>query len=201
MCPGGHIVPSATAREEVVVNGMSASTRSSRYANSGMVVAIEQEDLIKYAKYGELAGLVFQQEMEKMAWEAGGKTQAAPAQRMVDFTNGKFSNTLNDCSYIPGVNSAPLHELLPSMISNRLQEGFKIFGRKMKGYFTNDANILGVESRTSSPVRIPRDEVLLSHPQINNLYPCGEGAGYAGGIVSAAIDGERCADAIKKSLA
>jgi len=201
MCPGGHIVPSATEPGEVVVNGMSASTRSSRYANSGMVVAIEEEDLIKYAKYGELAGLVFQQEMEKMAWEAGGKTQAAPAQRMVDFTNGKFSNTLNDCSYIPGVNSAPLHELLPSMISNRLQEGFKIFGRKMKGYFTNESNILGVESRTSSPVRIPRDEVLLSHPQINNLYPCGEGAGYAGGIVSAAIDGERCAEAIKKLLA
>ena len=201
MCPGGHIVPSATEPGEVVVNGMSASTRSSRYANSGMVVAIEQEDLIKYAKYGELAGLVFQQEMEKMAWEAGGKTQAAPAQRMVDFTNGKFSNTLNDCSYIPGVNSAPLNELLPSMISNRLQEGFKIFGRKMKGYFTNEANILGVESRTSSPVKIPRNEVLLSHPQINNLYPCGEGAGYAGGIISAAIDGERCAEAIKKSLA
>ena len=201
MCPGGHIVPSATSPGEVVVNGMSASTRSSRYANSGIVVAIEQENLIKYSKCGELAGLVFQQEMEKMAWEAGGKTQAAPAQRMVDFTNGKFSNTLNDCSYIPGVNSAPLHELLPSMISNRLQEGFKIFGRKMKGYFTNEANILGVESRTSSPVRIPRDEVLLSHPQINNLYPCGEGAGYAGGIVSAAIDGERCADAIKKLLA
>ena len=122
MCPGGHIVPSATEQGEVVVNGMSASTRSSRYANSGMVVAIEQEDLIKYNKYGELAGLVFQQEMEKMAWEAGGKTQAAPAQRMVDFNNGKLSNKLNDCSYIPGINSAPLHELLPSMISNRLQE-------------------------------------------------------------------------------
>ena len=110
----------------------------------------KQEDLIKYTKYGELAGLVFQQEMEKMAWEAGGKTQAAPAQRMVDFTNGKFSNTLNECSYIPGINSAPLHELLPSMISNRLQEGFKIFGRKMKGYFTNEANILGVETRTTT---------------------------------------------------
>ena len=137
MCPGGHIVPSATEPGEVVVNGMSASTRSSRYANSGMVVAIETEDLQAYTHHGELAGLIFQQEMEKMAWEAGGKTQAAPAQRMVDFTNGKFSNTLNDCSYIPGINSAPLHELLPSMICNRLQEGFKIFGRKMKGYFTN----------------------------------------------------------------
>ena len=201
MCPGGHIVPSATAPGEVVVNGMSASTRSSRYANSGMVVAIEQEDLIKFSKYGELAGLAFQQEMEKMAWEAGGKTQSAPAQRMVDFVNGKTSNTLNDCSYIPGINSVPLHELLPPIIGNRLQEGFKTFGRKMKGYFTNDANILGVESRTSSPVRIPRNELLLSHPQVHNLYPCGEGAGYAGGIVSAAIDGERCAEAIHKSLA
>jgi len=201
MCPGGHIVPSATAPGEVVVNGMSASTRSSRYANSGMLVAIEPEDLKIYSKHGELAGLVFQQEMEKMAWEAGGKTQAAPAQRMVDFTNGKFSNTLNDCSYIPGINSAPLHELLPSIIGNRLQKSFKTFGRKMKGYYTNEANILGVESRTSSPVRIPRDEVLLSHPQVHNLYPCGEGAGYAGGIVSAAIDGERCAEAIHKSLA
>jgi uncharacterized FAD-dependent dehydrogenase len=199
MCPGGHIVPSATSPGEVVVNGMSASTRSSRYANSGMVVAVEPEDLQNYSKHGELAGLVFQQEMEKMAWEAGGKTQAAPAQRMVDFSNGKFSNTLNDCSYIPGINSAPLHELLPSMIGNRLQVGFKAFGRKMNGYFTNEANILGVESRTSSPVRIPRDESLLSHPQITNLYPCGEGAGYAGGIVSAAIDGERCAEAIKNS--
>ena len=201
MCPGGHIVPSATAPGEVVVNGMSASTRSSRYANSGMVVAIEQEDLIKFSKYGELAGLAFQQEMEKMAWEAGGKTQSAPAQRMVDFVNGKTSNTLNDCSYIPGINSVPLHELLPPIIGNRLQEGFKTFGRKMKEYFTNDANILGVESRTSSPVRIPRNELLLSHPQVHNLYPCGEGAGYAGGIVSAAIDGERCAEAIHKSLA
>ena len=201
MCPGGHIVPSATAPGEVVVNGMSASTRSSRYANSGMVVAIEPGDLQAYTQHGALAGLIFQQEMEKMAWEAGGKTQAAPAQRMVDFTNGKLSNTLNDCSYIPGINAAPLHELLPSMIGDRLQEGFKAFGRKMKGYYTNEANILGVESRTSSPVRIPRDEVLLSHPQIHNLYPCGEGAGYAGGIVSAAIDGERCAEAIHKSLA
>ena len=200
MCPGGYIVPSATAPGEVVVNGMSASTRSSRYANSGMVVAIEPGDLQAYSKHGELAGLVFQQEMERMAWVAGGKTQAAPAQRMVDFANGKFSNTLNDCSYIPGLNSAPLHELLPPIIGDRLQKGFKAFGRKMDGYYTNEANILGVESRTSSPIRIPRNEELLYHPQITNLYPCGEGAGYAGGIVSAAIDGERCAEAIKHNL-
>ena len=200
MCPGGHIVPSATNPGEVVVNGMSASTRSSRYANSGMVVAIEPDELIEYKKYGNLAGLRFQEDMEKMAWLAGGQSQAAPAQRMVDFVNGKLSPTLNDCSYIPGVNSAPLHELLPEMIGSRLQQGFMAFGSKMKGYFTNEANILGVESRTSSPVRIPRDEMLLSHPQVYNLYPCGEGAGYAGGIVSAAIDGERCAEAIQNTL-
>ena len=138
--------------------------------------------------------------MEKMAWVAGGKTQAAPAQRMVDFTNNKFSNNLNDCSYIPGINSAPLHELLPPVIGHRLQVGFKAFGRKMKGFYTNQANILGVESRTSSPIRIPRDSESLHHPQIVNLYPCGEGAGYAGGIVSAAIDGERCAEAIKSTI-
>jgi len=200
MCPGGHIVPSATAPGEVVVNGMSASTRSSRYANSGMVVAIEPGDLQAYTQHGELAGLVFQQEMERMAWKAGGETQAAPAQRMVDFANGKFSNTLNDCSYIPGINSAPLHELLPPIIGDRLQKGFKAFGRKMDGYYTNEANILGVESRTSSPIRIPRNEEHLYHPQITNLYPCGEGAGYAGGIVSAAIDGERCAEAISNLM-
>jgi uncharacterized FAD-dependent dehydrogenase len=155
---------------------------------------------MEYQKYGNLAGLRFQQDMEKMAWLAGGQSQSAPAQRMVDFVNGKLSATLNDCSYIPGVNSAPLHELLPEMIGSRLQKGFKAFGRKMNGYFTNEANILGVESRTSSPVRIPRDETLLSHPQVYNLYPCGEGAGYAGGIVSAAIDGERCAEAIKDTF-
>jgi len=200
MCPGGQIVPSATAPGEVVVNGMSASTRSSRYANSGIVVSIEPEDLKAYAKYGELAGLVFQQEMEKMAWVAGGKSQASPAQRMVDFTNNKLSTHLNECSYIPGINSAPLHELLPPVIGDRLKIGFKAFGRKMKGYYTNQANILGVESRTSSPLRIPRNDESLNHPQVLNLYPCGEGAGYAGGIVSAAIDGERCAEAIKNTF-
>lgn len=200
MCPGGQIVPSATSAGEVIVNGMSASTRSSRYANSGMVVAIDSDDLPNYNKYGPLSGLKFQQDVEKMAWLAGGQTQAAPAQRMVDFTTNMFSNNLNDCSYIPGINSAPLHELLPKFIGERLQEGFKAFGRKMKGYYTNEANILGVESRTSSPVRIPRHDKLLNHPQITNLYPCGEGAGYAGGIVSAAIDGERCAEAIKLKI-
>ena len=161
---------------------------------------IAPDDLKAYAKYGELAGLVFQQEMEKMAWIAGGKSQASPAQRMVDFTNNKLSTHLNECSYIPGINSAPLHELLPPVIGDRLKIGFKAFGRKMKGYYTNQANILGVESRTSSPLRIPRNEESLNHPQVLNLYPCGEGAGYAGGIVSAAIDGERCAEAIKNTF-
>ena len=179
---------------------MSASTRSSRYANSGMVVAIDPDDIPNYNKYGPLSGLKFQQDVERMAWLAGGQTQAAPAQRMVDFATNMFSNNLNDCSYIPGINSAPLHELLPKFIRERLQEGFKTFGRKMKGYYTNEANILGVESRTSSPVRIPRHDKLLHHPQISNLYPCGEGAGYAGGIVSAAIDGERCAEAINLKI-
>ena len=156
-------------------------------------VLVQCKNSVGVAEHGDHIETI-QQEMEKMAWEAGGKTQSAPAQRMVDFVNGKTSNTLNDCSYIPGINSVPLHELLPPIIGNRLQEGFKTFGRKMKEYFTNDANILGVESRTSSPVRIPRNELLLSHPQVHNLYPCGEGAGYAGGIVSAAIDGIKCAE-------
>lgn len=196
MCPGGHIVPAATANGEIVVNGMSASTRSSRYANSGMVVAITMEDLKKYEKEGPLAAMRFQQDVERNCWVAGGKTQKAPAQRMVDFTQKKVSNDLNVCSYIPGLESAPLHEVLPQNVSRRLQDAFPIFGRKMKGYFTNEANLLAVESRTSSPVKVPRDSEKLHHPQITNLYPCGEGPGYAGGIVSAAIDGERCAEAI-----
>ena len=200
MCPGGFIVPAATAPGEVVVNGMSTSTRDSRYANSGMVVAVEEKDLIPWKKYGPFAGLEFQKSFERMAWEAGNRDQTAPAQRMVDFADGKFSNTLNDCSYIPGIKSAPLHELLPPSIGKRLQEGFKAFGKKMRGYYTNEAQILGVESRTSSPVKIPRDYKTLEHPQLKGLYPCGEGGGYAGGIVSAAIDGERVANAIVAQL-
>ncbi|MFT5969602.1 MAG: putative FAD-dependent dehydrogenase [Flavobacteriales bacterium] len=200
MCPGGFIVPSATAPGEVVVNGMSPSKRDSVFANSGMVVAIEVEDMQEYASHGPLAGLRYQQAVEKAAWKAGGETQAAPAQRMVDFFNRKSSGMLNETSYQPGLTSAPLHEILPKQISGRLQKSFQSFGKKMHGYFTNQAQILGVESRTSSPVRIPRDKETLVHPQIEGLYPCAEGAGYAGGIVSAAIDGERCAEAIAKTV-
>jgi uncharacterized FAD-dependent dehydrogenase len=196
MCPGGIIAPCATSQQEVVTNGWSPSKRNNPYANSGIVVTTEPEDLIAYQHYGELAGLRYQQALEKMAWEAGGKTQMAPAQRLVDFVTNKMSENLPDCSYQPGIISAPLHTLLPKEIGKRLQIGFKEFGKKMRGYLTNEAVIVGVESRTSSPIRIPRDNITLQHPQIKGLYPCGEGAGYAGGIVSAAIDGQKCADAI-----
>ena len=147
-----------------------------------------------------MAGLEFQKYLEKAAWTAGGKTQAAPAQRVVDFTEGKLSNELNECSYIPGITSSPMHEWLPKHIGKRLRKSFKAFDQKMQGYYTNEAQILGVESRTSSPVKIPRNSENLQHPQCENLYPCGEGGGYAGGIVSAAIDGEKVAEAIAKKL-
>lgn len=196
MCPGGFIVPAATADNEVVVNGMSPSRRDSKYANSGMVVQINEEDLEPYKEYGVLAGLQFQKEYEQMAFRNGGNGQVAPAQRMVDFVKGKVSNSVPETSYQPGIISSPMHMWLPEHIGKRLQEGFKAFGKKLNGYLTNDAVIIGVESRTSSPLRIPRDKVLLQHPEIEGLYPCGEGAGYAGGIVSAAVDGQRIADAI-----
>ena len=193
MCPGGFIVPAATAPGEVVLNGMSPSKRDSFYANSGMVVEVKEIDLVPFQQYGVLAGLHYQMSIEKMACEAGQNLQVAPAQRMADFVNNKISPKLNSTSYQPGIISTPLHKLLPEAISHSLQVGFQSFGKKMKGYLTNEANILGVESRTSSPVSIPRDNKTLQHIQVNNLYPCGEGAGYAGGIISAAIDGERCA--------
>jgi uncharacterized FAD-dependent dehydrogenase len=196
MCPGGIIAPCATAPGEVVTNGWSPSKRNNPYANSGIVVTTESIDLKEYQQYGPLAGLRYQQALEKMAWNAGGQTQTAPAQRLMDFVNNKLSPTLPDVSYQPGIKSAPLHSLLPDAIGKRLQIGFQEFGKKMRGYLSNDAVIVGVESRTSSPVRIPRDTTTLQHPQIKGLYPCGEGAGYAGGIVSAAIDGQKCADAI-----
>ena len=201
MCPGGFIVPAATAENEVVVNGMSPSRRDSKFANSGMVVEIRTEDLEQYKEYGVLAGLQFQKDFEQMAFRNGGMGQVAPAQRMMDFVKGKVSNGLPDTSYQPGIISSPLHMWLPEHIGKRLQEGFKIFGKKMQGYLTNDAVIIGVESRTSSPLRIPREKESLQHPEINALYPCAEGAGYAGGIVSAAVDGQRVAEVIgvKKS--
>jgi len=194
MCPGGFIVPAATAPGEVVVNGMSPSRRNSRFANSGIVVAIDQEDLAPYASYGALAGVMFQSEIEQRACRVAGGNQTAPAQRMVDFVNRKVSASLPECSYQPGLASIAMDEVLPVQIAHRLREGFKDFGKKIKGYLTNEALIVGVESRTSSPVRIPRDRQTLEHPQITGLFPCGEGAGYAGGIASAAMDGERCAE-------
>jgi len=196
MCPGGFIVPAATAPGEIVVNGMSPSGRNSKYANSGMVVEIKTEDFPEHEKFGVLAGLKFQQQVEQTAFLNGGNGLIAPAQRLHDFVNGKLSSSLPDTSYYPGIISSPLHFWLPEHISFRLREGFKIFGKRMKGYLTNEAVILGVESRTSSPIRIPRDKDTLQHPQIKNLYPCAEGAGYAGGIISAAVDGERCAEKI-----
>ena len=195
MCPGGFIVPAATANEEVVVNGMSPSKRNNLFANSGIVVEINvDKDLPKYEHFGPLKGLEYQKALEKLAWTSGGRTQTAPAQRLTDFVEGKLSANLNDTSYQPGLKSAPLHSLLPKLIGGRLRVGFKQFGIKMKGFYTSEANIVGVESRTSSPVTIPRNEN-LEHPEIEGLFPCGEGGGYAGGIISAAMDGERCAEA------
>jgi uncharacterized FAD-dependent dehydrogenase len=196
MCPGGFIVPAATAPGEVVVNGMSPSRRDSKFANSGIVTAIELEDLKAYEKHGPLAGLAFQQEVEQRACAVAGGTQAAPAQRMVDFVQSKVSGALNDTSYQPGLASVSMNEVLPDFVHERLRKAFKAFGKKMKGYYTNEAQIVGVESRTSSPVRIPRDKETCEHVQIKRLFPCGEGAGYAGGILSAAMDGEKCADAL-----
>lgn len=198
MCPGGFIVPAATSPNEMVVNGMSPSMRNSKYANSGMVVQINLEDLSDYKEYGIMAGLKYQQNLEQMAFNNGGVGQVAPAQRMEDFVRGKVSNDLPDTSYHPGIISSPMHLWLPDHIGPRLQEGFKQFNKKMRGYLTNEAVILGVESRTSSPIRIPRDKITLEHPQIKGLYPAGEGAGFAGGIVSAAIDGQRIAESIAK---
>jgi hypothetical protein len=196
MCPGGIIAPAATNHQEIVVNGWSPSKRNNPYANSGIVVSVEEKDMKDFKKKGPLAGMYFQQSVEQRAYEMGGGKLVAPAQRLVDFTKNITSSTLPDCSYLPGIHSAPLGEVLPPFVHQSLQAAFKEFGKKMKGYLTNEAVVVGTESRTSSPVRIPRDHDTLQHPQIKNLYPCGEGAGYAGGIVSAAMDGERVADKI-----
>jgi len=200
MCPGGFIVPAATAPGELVVNGMSPSRRDSRFANSGIVAAVELEDIPEYQHYGPLAAMMFQADVEKLAWKAGGSTQVAPAQRLMDFVNGKLSTDLLETSYQPGLKSVNMgEEVLPTFIAERLKKAFVGFGNKMKGYLTNDAQIIGVESRTSSPVRVPRNKETFEHPIIHRLYPCGEGAGYAGGIVSAAMDGERCAEKLMES--
>lgn len=193
MCPGGIIAPAATSPGEIVVNGWSPSKRNNPYANSGIVVSVEEKDWQAFRHYGPLAAMYFQQMVEQQAYETGGGQLVAPAQRLVDFCDNKASASLPDCSYLPGVKSVELKKVLPAFIHQSLQEGFRMQGKKMKGYYTNEAVVVATESRTSSPVRIPRDPQLLSHPQISNLYPCGEGAGYAGGIVSAAMDGERVA--------
>ena len=195
MCPGGFIVPAATAPGEVVVNGMSPSKRNNLFANSGVVVEIDiNQDLSNYEHFGALKGLEYQKNLERLSFTSGNRTQVAPSQRVTDFVEGRISPHLNPTSYQPGLQSAPLHSLLPRFIGSRLRKGFEVFGKKMKGYYTSEANIVGVESRTSSPVTIPRNQN-LEHPQVKNLFPCGEGGGYAGGIVSAAMDGERCAEA------
>lgn len=207
MCPGGIIAPAATGPGELVVNGWSPSKRNNPYANSGMVVQVEQKDAMGYfgkkkikAHDDALLLMRFQQHVEQGCFNAGGGNFVAPAQRMVDFVTGKTSASLPDCSYIPGIESSGLQHILPDFIATRLQEAFQQFGRKMKGYYTNDAVLVATESRTSSPVRIPRDSDTLQHPQIENLYPCGEGAGYAGGIISAAMDGDKVASTIAEQL-
>ncbi|MFM8911671.1 MAG: NAD(P)/FAD-dependent oxidoreductase, partial [Flammeovirgaceae bacterium] len=198
MCPGGFIVPAATNAGEVVTNGMSPSRRDSKYANSGIVMSVEENDFRTFAKHGPLAGMYFQAAIEQRACDAGGKTQVAPAQLLADFVSKKTSANLLETSYQPGLASVMMDDVLPAFIADGLRQGFKNFGTKIKGYLSNEAQIVGVESRTSSPVRISRDKDTLEHVQLKRLFPCAEGAGYAGGIVSAAMDGERCAEAAAK---
>ena len=195
MCPGGIIAPCSTEQNEIVVNGWSPSKRNNPYANSGTVVQINLEDVF-HQESDSLSMLKFQSEIERLAFKAGGGKLVAPAQRMVDFVNNRLSSDLPSNSYIPGTKSTDLREVLPDFIYSKLQKALPMFGKKMKGYFTNEAILVGVESRTSSPLRIPRGKETLQHPGLEGLFPCGEGAGYAGGIVSAAIDGMNCADAV-----
>ena len=200
MCPGGVIAPCATSPGEVVTNGWSPSKRDQKTANSGIVVELKLEDFKPFAKFGALAGMEFQKAIEQKAWQLAGGTQKVPAQRMVDFTQNKISAAIPKTSYVPGTTSVEMGEVFPGFLSQIMREGFKEFGKSMRGYLTNDAILHAPESRTSSPVRIPRDNETLQHLQIKGLYPCGEGAGYAGGIISAAIDGEKCALKIAEQL-
>lgn len=200
MCPGGVIVPAASGAEQSVVNGMSASARSSRWANSGMVVELHPGDIEGFADHGPLEMLALQEKLEADFFAAAGRTLKAPAQRMTDFVSRKISTTLPPSSYLPGLLSLPLHFLLPPFIESRLREGFRRMGRKSRGFLTADATMIGLESRTSSPVRIPRDPTTMAHPEVCGLYPVGEGAGYAGGIVSAALDGIRAARAVAHTI-
>ena len=199
MCPGGVIAPCATSPGEVVTNGWSPSKRDQATANSGIVVELKLSD---FANFGNspLAGMNFQKSIEQTAWEVGGKTQRVPAQRLTDFVDGKISSNLPITSYKPGITSADLKTVFPEFIHQILKAGFKEFGKTMKGYLTEEAIIHAPESRTSSPVRIPRDRITLEHVEVKGLYPCGEGAGYAGGIISAAIDGEKCAESCVSSI-
>lgn len=200
MCPGGLVVPAATAPGEIVVNGMSMSRRDSAFANSGTVVAIELEDLQAYQNQGVFAGLAFQKSVEQTLFAAGDGSQRAPSQRLTDFVNRKLSADLPATSYIPGLFSAPMHDLLPPSVYRRLREGVQQFGKMMRGYLTADANVIGTESRTSAPIRIPRDPISWMHVQTEGLFPCGEGAGYAGGIISAAMDGQNVARAVAQQV-
>ena len=201
MCPGGFVIPAATDKEQIVVNGMSPASRGTAWSNSGMVVEVRPEDLDNVKNENcnnvspELKVMAFQEDLERLCWQQGNMKQTAPAQRMADFVSGKLSYDLPKSSYAPGLVSSPLHFWMPKMISKRLQEGFKVFGRQAHGFLTNEAVLIAVETRTSSPVRIVRDREKLQHIRVQGLFPCGEGAGYAGGIVSAGVDGERCAEA------
>ena len=206
MCPGGFVIPAATDKEQIVVNGMSPASRGTAWSNSGMVVEVQPTDDLTISQAAHfdpndpLRVMLFQEELERICWQQGNMKQTAPAQRMSDFVNGKLSYDLPKSSYAPGLISSPLHFWLPKMISKRLQEGFKTFGRNAHGFLTNEAVMIAVETRTSSPVRIVRDRETLQHIRIQGLFPCGEGAGYAGGIVSAGVDGERCAEAVAQYL-
>ena len=203
MCPGGFVIPAATDKQQIVVNGMSPASRGTQWSNSGMVVEIRPEDVANNQyplTNNPLCVMAFQEELERMCWQQGNMQQTAPAQRMADFVNGKLSYDLPKSSYAPGLISSPLHFWMPKMISKRLQDGFKSFGRNAHGFLTNEAVLIAVETRTSSPVRIVRDRETLQHVRVQGLFPCGEGAGYAGGIVSAGVDGERCAEAVAQYL-
>ncbi len=200
MCPGGFIIPAATGPDQLVVNGMSPASRGTRWANSGMVVEVLPEDLAEYDSYGPLKVMRFQEDVERAFYDDADGSQNAPAQRMHDFVNGKPSTSLPSTSYAAGIHPARIDRLLPPFIARRLQKGFAEFGRKSRGFLTNEACLIGAETRTSSPVRVPRDSESLTHIELAGLYPCGEGAGYAGGIVSAAIDGRRCAEALAEQM-
>jgi hypothetical protein len=207
MCPGGFVIPSATGPEQVVVNGMSPASRGTQWSNSGMVVELRPDDLAGDGFAGVETGadeqervLLFQEHLERLCWQQGGRSQTAPAQRMADFVNGRLSSDLPRSSYAPGIVASPLHFWMPRPVASRLQEAFRFFGRHNHGFLTNEAVVIGVETRTSSPLRILRHADTLQHVRLGGLFPCGEGAGYAGGIVSAAIDGERCAEQVKAMM-